>query len=73
MRDNSESLADAYAFKNDFKNAYKYHLDFINYRDSILNTDIEKKAGFLQYQNDLEKKQAQITVLNQEKKFKRVF
>ncbi len=73
MRDNSESLADAYAFKNDFKNAYKYHLDFINYRDSMLNTDIEKKAGFLKYQNDLEKKQTQITVLNQEKKVQKSF
>jgi signal transduction histidine kinase/tetratricopeptide (TPR) repeat protein len=68
MRDNSQSLAGAYAIKNDFKNAYKYHLDFISYRDSMLNTDIEKKAGFLKYKNDLEKKQAQITVLNQEKR-----
>ena len=68
MRDNSESLANAYASKNDFKNAYKYHLDYINYRDSMMNTDIEKKAGFIKYQNDLEKKQAQIAVLSQQKK-----
>ncbi|TMI65896.1 MAG: tetratricopeptide repeat protein [Bacteroidetes bacterium] len=73
MRDNSESLADAYAFKKDFKNAYKYHLDFISYRDSILNTDVKKKAGFLQYKYDLEKKQAQITVLNQEKRIQKIF
>jgi len=73
MRDNSESLAGAYELKNDFKNAYKYHLDFINYRDSILNTDIEKKAGFLQYKYDLEKKQSQITVLNQEKRIQKNF
>src|SRR5436190_933984 len=73
MRDNSVSLADAFAFKNDFKNAYKYHLDFINYRDSMMNNDIEKKAGFLKYQDDLEKKQTQITVLNQEKKVQKSF
>jgi signal transduction histidine kinase/tetratricopeptide (TPR) repeat protein len=73
MRDNSESLADAYAFKNDFKNAYKYRLDYINYRDSILNADIQKKAGFLQYKYDLEKKQAQITALNQEKRIQKIF
>jgi two-component system NtrC family sensor kinase len=73
MRDNSESLADAYAFKKDFKNAYKYHLDFISYRDSILNNDLQKKAGFLQYKYDLEKKQAQITVLNQEKRIQKNF
>jgi two-component system NtrC family sensor kinase len=73
MRDNSESLANAYAFKNDFKNAYKYHLDYINYRDSILNADVQKKAGFLQYKYDLEKKQAQITLLNQEKRIQKNF
>ena len=66
-------MADAYAFKKDFKNAYKYHLDFISYRDSILNTDVKKKAGFLQYKYDLEKKQAQITVLNQEKRIQKIF
>jgi signal transduction histidine kinase len=48
-------------------------LDFISYRDSILNNDIQKKAGFLQYKYDLEKKQAQITVLNQEKKIQKNF
>jgi len=73
MRDNSESLADAYAFKKDFENAYKYHLDYINYRDSMLNTDIEKKAGFLKYQNDLEKKQSQIALLSQQKKVQKNF
>jgi len=73
MRDNSQSLAGAYAFKNDFKNAYTHYLEFINYRDSMLNADIEKKAGFLQYQNDLGKKQAQITVLNQEKRAQKIF
>jgi two-component system, NtrC family, sensor kinase len=73
MRDNSLSLANAYAFKNDFKNAYKYHLDYINYRDSILNNEIEKKAALLQYKYDLEKKQAQITVLNQEKRIQKNF
>ena len=73
MRDNSESLADAYAFKNDFKNAYKYHLDFIKYRDSMLNSDIEKKAGFLQYKYDLEKKQSEISVLNQQKRNQKNF
>jgi two-component system, NtrC family, sensor kinase len=73
MRDNSEALADAYALKKDFKNAYKYHVDFINYRDSILNTGVRKKAGFLQYKYDLEKKQAQITVLNQEKRIQKNF
>jgi len=73
MRDNSQSLAGAYALKKDFKNAYKYHLDFINYRDSMLNTDIEKKAGFLQYKNDLDKKQVQITALNQEKRIQKNF
>jgi len=73
MRDNSQSLAAAYASKQDFRNAYKYYTSYISYRDSMLNTDIKKKAGFLQYKNDLDKKQAEITVLNQEKKIQQNF
>ena len=73
MRDNSESLAGAYAFKKDYKNAYQYHLDFISYRDSILNNDLQKKAGFLQYRYDLEKSRHRLPCLTRKKEFKRIF
>jgi C4-dicarboxylate-specific signal transduction histidine kinase/tetratricopeptide (TPR) repeat protein len=73
MRDNAQALADAYAYQKDFANAYKYHLQYINYRDSIVNTEVRNRAAVLQYDNDLEKKQAQIVQLNQQKKIQKNF
>jgi len=73
MRDNAEALAGAYADKKDFANAYKYHLQFINYRDSMVNTEVRNRAAVLQFSNDLEKKQAQIVQLNQQKKIQKGF
>ena len=73
MRDNAEALAKAYAYKKDFANAYKYHLQYINYRDSMLNTEVKNRTAVLQYNSDLEKKQAQITQLNQQKKLQQTF
>ena len=73
MRDNAAALANAYAYKKDFANAYKYHLQYINYRDSIVNTEIRNRAAVLQFSNDLEKKQAQIVQLSQQKKIQKGF
>jgi hypothetical protein len=57
MRDNAAALADAYAYKKDFANAYAYHTQYINYRDSMLNTEVRNRTAVLQYNNELEKKQ----------------
>ncbi len=73
MRDNSEALANAYADKKDFTKAYKYHLEFTNYRDSMLNKEIRNRTAVLKYNNDLEKKQAQITQLSQQQKIQQAF
>lgn len=73
IRDNTEALANAYAFKKDFANAYTYYKLFINYRDSMLNATVTNKSNVLQYNYDLEKKQAQIAVLNQQKKAQKNF
>ncbi len=73
MRDNAEALANAYAFKKDFENAYHYHLLYFNYHDSILNSEISKKIALLQYSSDLAKKQAQITALDQQKRVQQNF
>ena len=73
MRDNAAALADAYAYKKDFANAYKYHMQHINYRDSMLNTEVRNRTAVLQYNNQLEKKQAQIVLLSQQKKIQRSF
>jgi signal transduction histidine kinase len=73
MRDNAEALANAYAFKNDFKNAYIYHNLYTTYHDSILNAEVGNKSRVLEYNYDLQKKQAQIAALNQQKKLQQNF
>jgi signal transduction histidine kinase len=73
MRDNYEILAKAYAQKKDFANAYHHQALFFNYRDSMLSAEVTNKSNLLQYNYDLEKKQAQIAALNQQKKLQRFF
>ena len=73
MRDNSAALAEAYAYKKDFANAYRYHLQYINDRDSMVNAEVRNRAAVLQYSTDLEKKQAQIVQLSQQKKIQKGF
>ncbi len=68
LRDNSLALANAHAAKNDFASAYPAHLRYIAYRDSMVSNEITNKANLAQFNFDLDKKQAQITQLNQEKK-----
>ncbi len=71
MRDNAAALADAFAFKKNFDSAYSYHLQYINYRDSMVSAEIRNKTAVLQHNNELEKKQAQIVQLSQQKKIQR--
>ncbi len=73
MRDNAEALANAYAAKKDFANAYTYQVLFINFRDSMLNAEITNKSTLLQYNYDLAKKQTQITALDQQRKVQQNF
>lgn len=73
MRDNAAALAAGYASKKDFTNAYKYHLQYISYRDSMTNTEVGNRAAVLKYSNDLDKKQAQIVQLSQQKKIQKGF
>ena len=72
-RDNTEALANAYAFKKDFANAYKYRNLFISYRDSMMNAEVGNHANVLQFNYDMAKKQAQIITLNQDKKMQNYF
>src|SRR5688572_3909909 len=71
MRDNAAALANAFAFKKNFDSAYSYHLQYINYRDSMVSAEIRNKTAVLQHNNELEKKQAQIVQLSQQKKIQR--
>ena len=68
MRDNALALADAYAYKKNFEQAYHYHLQYINYRDSMLNSEVINNTAVIKYKNDLQGKQLQIASLSQQKK-----
>ena len=68
MRDNYEALANAYVGKKDFENAYRYNNLFILYRDSMLNAEVTNKTNLLQYNSSMDKAQAQITTLDQQRK-----
>jgi len=72
-RDNSEALTNAYAMKKDFANAYKYHVLYISYRDSMSSAQVTSQTSLLQYNYSLAKKQAEITSLSQEKKMQYYF
>ena len=73
MRDNAEVLSNAYAYKKDFEKAYDWQLLYIHHRDSVLNTDVRNRSALAQYNDDLEKKQSQITALNQRQKIQQNF
>ncbi len=67
-RDNTQALANAFVMKKDFANAYKYHVLYISYRDSMSSAQVTNQTSLLQYNYSLAKKQAQIADLNEQKK-----
>lgn len=71
MRDNALALSEAYAAKNNFKNAYENRLLYIKYRDSIINDEVRNRTAVEQYTYNIDKKEAQINVLNEQKKGQR--
>jgi signal transduction histidine kinase len=68
LRDNNLALANAYAAKKDFGNAYNYHLQYITYRDSMLSGEVRNKTSLLAYNSQLGKKEVEIAALGQQKK-----
>lgn len=69
----SKTLADAYAYKGDFKNAYTYFNRYVNFRDSVLGTEVKNKTTVLQYNFEMQKKEDQIALLNQQQKLQKNF
>ncbi|MEO6868054.1 MAG: tetratricopeptide repeat protein, partial [Ginsengibacter sp.] len=68
LRDNNFALANAYAAKKDFGNAYPYHLQYITYRDSMLGGEVRNKTSLLAFNSQLGKKEVEIAALGQQKK-----
>jgi two-component system NtrC family sensor kinase len=71
IRDNYSALADGYAAKKDFENAYKFQNLYIIHRDSMLNSQVTNHSNLLQYNYNLQKKETEITTLNEQKKGQR--
>jgi two-component system, NtrC family, sensor kinase len=59
----NKTIAEAYAMKNNFKEAYKYQDIFSKYMDSLNITNAINKASAQKFSFDLEKKQSQISLL----------
>ncbi len=71
MRDNALALANAYAFKKNFEKAYANRLLYANYQDSMTNEEVRNRTAVQQYNFNLDKKEAQISILNEQKKGQR--
>jgi signal transduction histidine kinase len=56
-------LAQAYALSGQYQQAYQYQVQYANYRDSINQSQSLHRLDAIQYTNDLDKKQSQITLL----------
>ncbi len=67
MKDAYQGLAAAYSQQKDFTNAYKYQNLLLAIKDTIYNINTDKKLGTLQFGFDMEKKESQIKILNQDK------
>ena len=66
MKDAYQGLSEAYLKQSDFINAFKYQNLLLAVKDTIYNTETDKKLGTLQFGFDLEKKETQIKQNEQE-------
>lgn len=67
IKDAYEGLTVAYSQIKDFSNAFKYQNLLLAIKDTIYNTNTDKKLGTLQFNFDLEKKESQINLLTKDK------
>ena len=61
-----EGLSETYALNGDFNNAYHYQTKLIAKKDSLFNVETDDKIRGLQFDFDLEKKEDEIGLLEQE-------
>ncbi|WP_210514186.1 ATP-binding protein [Hymenobacter terricola] len=65
LRNGSDILAQAFAQRGDFANAYHYQRLWVAYKDSVTGEETQKKTSALRYGYELDKKQSQIILLKQ--------
>ena len=56
LKDIYSGMAIAYTSINDYKNAFKYQTLYSNIKDTIYNTETDRKLGSLQFQFDMQKR-----------------
>lgn len=67
LKDIYSEMAIAYAGIKDYKNAFNYRSLYADIKDTLYNTERDKKLGSLQFEFDLEKKQSEINLLTKDK------
>ncbi len=73
LRDNTLALANAYAEKKDFEKAYTNHLLYLTYRDSMMNAEVQNRTAVQKFNFNLDKKEAEISVLHEQKKDSEIY
>lgn len=68
MRDASLKLAELYEAVDDYKNAFLFQKQYIEYRDSINNEETIRKMADLRTEFEVSQKQAEVDLLNQQKR-----
>jgi two-component system NtrC family sensor kinase len=71
IRDASDVLAQASAQLGHFAEAYRYHVVFTAYKDSLSRQDLSRRTAALQYTYELDKKQSQIRLLTRNEQLSR--
>ena len=71
LRNASDVLAQAYAQRGQWEQAYHYHRQWAAYQDSLTGLETRKKTSALFYNYELAKKQAQIALLTQARQLQR--
>ncbi len=67
-----EALSKLYAETGNFKDAYIYETLLTSIKDTLYNTAEDKKIQQLQFNSDIDKKQAEIGLLTKEKKLQKI-
>ena len=67
LREAYQGLAKSYAALSDYGSAYKYQNLYGQIRDTLYNIESDKRMANIQFQFDLEKKEAEIELLRKDK------
>lgn len=67
LKDLYQEMSAAYAKTSDFKNAFRYQSLYADIKDTLYNSETDKKLVSLQFDFDLQKKQGEINLLTKDK------